>query len=58
MIGREGVAKTDITREGGMVSVEGELWSAYSDDVIVQGEKVVVQAIADLKIKVSKAKGE
>jgi membrane-bound serine protease (ClpP class) len=58
MLGRKGVAKTDITREGGMVSVEGELWSAYSDDVIVQGEKVVVEAIADLKIKVSKSKGE
>ena len=57
LIGREGTAKTDITKEGGMVLVQGELWSAYSDDVIAKGDKVVVQAVANLKIKVSKSKG-
>jgi membrane-bound serine protease (ClpP class) len=55
LIGMEGTAKTDITREGGMVLVQGELWSAYSDDLIVKGDKVVVQAVADLKMKVVKS---
>jgi membrane-bound serine protease (ClpP class) len=55
LIGMEGTAKTDITREGGMILVQGELWSAYSDDPIVKGEKVVVQAVADLKMKVVKS---
>jgi membrane-bound serine protease (ClpP class) len=55
LIGMEGTAKTDITREGGMVLVQGELWSAYSDELIIKGDKVVVQAVADLKMKVVKS---
>jgi membrane-bound serine protease (ClpP class) len=55
LIGMEGTAKTDITREGGMVLVQGELWSAYSDEVIAKGDKVVVQAVADLRVKVVKS---
>jgi membrane-bound serine protease (ClpP class) len=55
LIGMKGTAKTDITREGGMVLVQGELWSAYSDEVIVKGDKVVVQAVADLRVKVTKS---
>jgi membrane-bound serine protease (ClpP class) len=57
LIGMEGTAKTDITGQGGMVAVQGELWSAYSDDVIAKGEKVVVESVAHLKVKVSKSKG-
>jgi membrane-bound serine protease (ClpP class) len=55
LIGMGGTAKTDITREGGMVLVQGELWSAYSDEVVVKGDKVVVQAVAGLKVKVVKS---
>jgi membrane-bound serine protease (ClpP class) len=57
IIGMEGVAKTDITRDGGMVLVQGELWSGYSDDFIPKGGGIVVQSVADLKLKVTKSKG-
>jgi membrane-bound serine protease (ClpP class) len=57
IIGREGAAKTDITREGGMVMVQGELWSAYADDFIPKGAGIVVQSVTDLKLKVTKSKG-
>ncbi len=57
LIGVEGTAKTDITREGGMVVVQGELWSAYSDSLIAKGQKVVVQSVVDLRMKVVKSQG-
>jgi membrane-bound serine protease (ClpP class) len=50
-----GVADTDITGDGGMASLHGERWSAYSDEPIVKGEKIKVVAVNDLKIKVKKA---
>ncbi|MCI0469966.1 MAG: nodulation protein NfeD, partial [Nitrospirae bacterium] len=34
LAGLEGVAKTDITDNGGMIIVHGEYWSAYSDEPI------------------------
>ncbi len=57
LVGEEGLARTDIAEDGGMVSVHGEIWSAYSDDSISKGEKVVVDSVSNLKIKVSKPKG-
>jgi membrane-bound serine protease (ClpP class) len=57
LVGMEGMAKTDVTRESGMVSVQGELWSSYSDDFIGKGEKVIVQSVSGLKLKVGKTKG-
>ncbi len=54
LIGLEGVAKTDITPDGGMVVVHGEFWSAYSDDVIHKGERVVVGDVKGLRVKVNK----
>lgn len=57
LIGMEGSAKTDITKEKGMVSVQGELWSAYSDDFIAKGDKIIVQSVSNLKLKVNKPKG-
>jgi membrane-bound serine protease (ClpP class) len=56
LVGLEGVAKTDITPDGGMVFVHGEIWSAYSDEIIRQGERVVVVEVKGLKVKV-KVKG-
>lgn len=55
LIGMEGVAKTDITSDGGMVIVHGEYWSAYSDNVIQQGAKVIVEDVKGLRVKVKKS---
>ncbi len=52
LVGLEGVAKTDITPEGGMVIVHGEYWSAYSDNVIHKDERVIVEGVEGLKVKV------
>ncbi len=54
LIGMEGVARTDITKEGGMVFVHGEIWSAFSDEPIAADQKVVVEDISGLRIKVHK----
>ncbi|BCB95885.1 serine protease [Dissulfurispira thermophila] len=54
LIGMEGIAKTDITNTEGMVIVHGEYWSAYSDDVIQRGERVIVEDVSGLKVKVRK----
>jgi membrane-bound serine protease (ClpP class) len=54
MIGLEGKAIEDITKEGGMVSLHGELWSAFSDKEIEKGEGIVVTDIAGLKLKVKR----
>ncbi len=55
LIGLEGVAKTDITPNEGMVFIHGEYWIAYSDVVIHKDEKVVVEEVRGLKVKVKKA---
>lgn len=55
LIGLEGIAKTEITPDGGMVIVHGELWSAYSSDVVHKGEKIIVEDVKGLKVKVKKS---
>ncbi len=55
LLGSHGMADTDITEQGGMISIHGELWSAYSDESIAKGERVVVEAVTGLKLKVKKA---
>lgn len=54
LIGLEGVANTDVTKDKGMVLLHGELWSAYSDEPISKGEKIIVEAVSGLKVKVKK----
>ncbi len=54
MIGAEGTAKTDITSEGGTVFVRGEFWSGYSDSIIHKDEKIVVEQVKGLKVKVKR----
>ncbi len=54
LVGLEGTTSSEITPEGGMVMVRGEVWSAYSDEAIGKGEKVLVQSVSGLKIKVKK----
>ena len=57
LIGMEGIAKTDITGKGGMVVLHGELWSAFSGEPIAKGDRVVVEEVRDLKLKVRKQGG-
>jgi membrane-bound serine protease (ClpP class) len=54
LLGAEGVAHTDITKDGGMVLLHGERWAAYSDEPISKNEKVKVEAVSRLKVKVKK----
>lgn len=53
LIGLEGRAKTDILKDG-QVSVHGEIWNAWSDEPISAGEKIVVESMEHLKVKVKK----
>lgn len=53
LIGLEGVAHTDIS-ENGMALVHGEYWRAYSDEPVRKGDKVKVESVSGLKIKVKK----
>jgi membrane-bound serine protease (ClpP class) len=54
LIGLNGEARTDIG-EKGQVFVHGEIWSAWSETPIAKGEKISVQAVDGLRLKVTKA---
>lgn len=54
LVGQEGRAASDITREGGTVKVRGEIWSAHSEETIKKGEAVSVVSVSGLTIKVKK----
>jgi membrane-bound serine protease (ClpP class) len=53
MVGLEGEAKTDV-HANGQVFVRGEYWNAWSDESIIKGERVKVEAVEGLKLKVKK----
>jgi membrane-bound serine protease (ClpP class) len=53
LIGLEGRAKTDIEKEG-LVFVHGEIWKASSDEPVKAGEKVIVEKVENLKLRVKK----
>lgn len=55
LLGTEGIADTDITKQGGMVLLHGERWAAFSDDPVSKGEKVIVEAVSGLTVKVRKS---
>jgi len=57
LVGMEGMARTEITPEGGTVSLHGELWAAYSEERIARDHKVVVETVSGLKLKVHESKG-
>jgi membrane-bound serine protease (ClpP class) len=57
LVGMEGTAKTDISGEGGMVFLHGELWSAFSGEPIAKDDRVVVEEVSGLRIKVRKKQG-
>ncbi len=52
--GLEGKASTMVDKDGGTVHVHGEIWAAYSDEQISEGENVVVESANGLKVKVRK----
>lgn len=54
LAGMQGLANTDITKDDGMVLLRGEIWSAYSDEAIAKGEKIIVESVSGLKVKVRK----
>ncbi len=53
LIGMTGIARTEINPEG-KVFVFGELWDAYSDEPINQGDKVIIEQVKGFKIFVKK----
>jgi len=53
LLGEVGVVKETLNPEG-RVLVHGETWNAKSDVAISDGEKVIVEAVEGLKIKVRK----
>jgi membrane-bound serine protease (ClpP class) len=55
LIGMKGVADTDISKHGGMVLLHGERWAAYSDEPIAKGEKIIVEDVSGLKVKVRRS---
>ncbi|HXX53073.1 MAG TPA: nodulation protein NfeD [Thermodesulfovibrionales bacterium] len=57
LVGMEGEARTDVTPEGGTISLHGELWAAYSEEHIPRNHRVVVDSVSGLKLKVHRAKG-
>jgi membrane-bound serine protease (ClpP class) len=57
LLGMEGVARTEITPEGGTVSLHGELWAAYSEERIAKDHKVVVESVSGLRLKIHESKG-
>jgi membrane-bound serine protease (ClpP class) len=56
LTGSEGIADTEITKDGGMALLHGERWSAYSDEPISKGESIIVLSVSGLKVKVKKSK--
>jgi len=54
LVGSYGIADTDITREGGRVTIHGEIWSSYSEDAIDKGNRIIVEEVSGLKLKVKK----
>jgi membrane-bound serine protease (ClpP class) len=53
LIGLEGDAKTDIHKDG-QIFVHGEIWKAFSEDPIKAGEKVIVEKVENLRVKVGR----
>ena len=53
LVGERGVARTPLTPSG-MILVHGELWQAWSEEPVAEGEEVEVVAVEGLKLKVKK----
>jgi membrane-bound serine protease (ClpP class) len=55
LTGEIGTARTEITPGSGKVFVHGEWWNAYSDEPIPAGAAIKVEAVENIKLKVSSA---
>ncbi|MGE5238095.1 MAG: NfeD family protein [Chloroflexota bacterium] len=55
LVGLEGIAKSDVDGAGGLVLVHGEIWSARSDDQILKDDRIIVQGVKGLVLKVRRA---
>ncbi|MEL6372149.1 MAG: NfeD family protein [Pseudomonadota bacterium] len=53
MVGRRGEVASWSGQEG-MVSVGGELWRAFSQQALVEGDRINVKAVDGLTLKVEK----
>ncbi len=51
LVGMEGEARSDV-HEKGQVFVHGEIWSAQSDIFIKSGQKIIVEKVDGLKLKI------
>jgi len=51
LIGLEGEARSDIMKEG-IVLVHGEIWQAWSDEPVKKGQKVIIESVDKLRLKV------
>ena len=55
ILGETGPVQQLITPQApGKVFVHGEIWNAYAEEVIEEGEKVCIVATEGLKVKVKK----
>jgi membrane-bound serine protease (ClpP class) len=54
LIGLEGTALIDIDKNGGNVFVHGEIWQAFSDNLIEKNTKILIESVTGLKLKVIK----
>lgn len=57
LLGEEGRAYTHIQKKG-KVFIHGEIWEAFSEEPIKKGEKVEVEAVRGLTLKVRKKGGD
>ncbi len=55
LVGAIGVARSEVSEEGGKVFVEGEWWNAISDEPVQTGDRVIVTEVKDMVIKVRSA---
>ena len=55
LVGAMGVARSEVSEQGGKVFVEGEWWNAMSDEPVRTGDRVIVTEVKDMVIKVRTA---
>ncbi len=53
LVGQEGRSESEIVPEG-KVFINGEYWDAWSEEPIAAGEKVVVEAVEGMRLKVKR----
>ena len=54
LTGSIGIATTDITADSGAIKIHGEIWAACSDEPVTKGERVIVDSVSGLQVKVRK----